>query len=73
MLPSRPSITPCCTAEIVSEKPIGVGLAPMAFRQLMYMALLGTRIFMPFMSAGVVMTLLVCMLRMPTLKSSAST
>ena len=50
-----------------------VGVAPMAVRQLMYMELLGTRIFMPLRSAGVLMTLLVCMQRMPTLKSSAST
>ena len=37
------------------------------------MELFGTRIFMPLRSAGVLMTLLVCMQRIPTLKSSAST
>ena len=73
MLPSRPSMTPCCTAEIVSANGMPVGVAPMAVRQLMYMELLGTRIFMPLRSAGVLMTLLVCMQRIPTLKSSAST
>ena len=44
---------------------MGVGLAPIALAYIIYMGAWGTRSFMPFMSAGVLMALLAVVCRAP--------